>query len=53
MVSENPIRSPESDDSKSGRPASLTEVDDEVGKTIDDENTETGMVSKVQGFLFF
>lgn len=53
MVSEDPIRSPESNDSKSGRPASLTEVDDEIGKTIDDENMETGMVSRVQGFLFF
>lgn len=53
MVSEDPIRSPESNDSKSGRPASLTEVDDEIGKTIDDENMETGMVSIVQGFLFF
>ncbi|XP_067029429.1 multidrug resistance-associated protein 1-like isoform X2 [Acropora muricata] len=42
--SEDPIRSPESNDSKSGRPASLTEVDDEIGKTIDDENMETGMV---------
>ncbi|KAK2551420.1 Multidrug resistance-associated protein 1 [Acropora cervicornis] len=43
-VSENPIRSPQSSDSESGRPASLTEVDDEIGKTIDDENMETGMV---------